>query len=85
MVRAVRARDSDTCQLRYKGCTFNYEQIDHIRNIASRNMTRREARDAYGVDDLQCVCKSCHKIKTMREARVGQPFRRESERHPGLR
>ena len=82
MVRAVRQRDNDECQLRYPGCTGDYEELDHTRNVASLGITRREAST---VDNLQCVCVPCHRMKSQREAAAGRvQWRRQPERHPGL-
>jgi 5-methylcytosine-specific restriction endonuclease McrA len=83
VIRAVRERDQDTCQLRYTGCTGGYEQIDHIRNVASTGLDRTAGLER--PDDLQCVCRHCHNIKTQAEAKAAiNRWKRTPERHPGL-
>lgn len=67
--RAVRRRDGDTCQLGYAGCTGQYQELDHIDGIAARGVLRTSALT---VDELQCVCRSCHKVKTQWQAKVGR-------------
>jgi len=84
--RAVRERDGNECQLRYDGCTFVAEEIDHVVNVASTGMGRQQVNRRVTADDLQCVCRSCHRVKTAREISVGRnAYKRRSERHPGLR
>lgn len=83
VVRAVRERDGDTCQLRFAGCTGAYEELDHIVNVASSGLDRRAGAET--ADDLQCVCRHCHNIKTQAEARTARGIsKRTPERHPGL-
>jgi 5-methylcytosine-specific restriction protein A len=80
--RRVRLRDNDLCQLRYPGCTGSYQDLDHKDNVAARGISRRQANT---VDELQCVCRACHKVKTQREAAIGRAaWKRRPERHPGL-
>jgi 5-methylcytosine-specific restriction endonuclease McrA len=85
--REVLNRDGGQCQLRYPVCTGAHEIFDHVHNLAARGIDRRD--DKPTADDLQCVCRSCHKWKTALEARAGrqrrrtQP-RRPARRHPGL-
>ncbi|SBS71271.1 hypothetical protein MHPYR_640033 [uncultured Mycobacterium sp.] len=77
--RAVRRRDGDRCQLRYEGCTGYYQELDHIIGIAARGLQRRETVN--DPDELQCVCKACHKQKTAWQAKVGRGLgAREPER-----
>ena len=82
VLRAVRMRDNDECQLRYSCCTGQFDHLDHKRNLASQHLSRR---DPITMDELQCVCAPCHKVKTQREAVAGRTsWRRPAERHPGL-
>ncbi|DAZ90336.1 TPA_asm: HNH endonuclease [Mycobacterium phage prophiFSQJ01-1] len=80
--RAVRIRDGDQCQLRYDGCTGDYEELDHIEGVAERGVDRRRTLT---VDELQCACRWCHKQKTAKQAARGRSRNRwrESEPHPG--
>lgn len=68
--RAVRRRDGDTCQLGYEGCTGQYQELDHIDGLAARGGVLRTS--ALTIDELQCVCRSCHKVKTQWQAKVGR-------------
>ncbi|SBS78211.1 hypothetical protein MHPYR_520048 [uncultured Mycobacterium sp.] len=68
--RAVRRRDGDRCQLAYDGCTGYYQELDHIVGIAARGLQRRETVD--DPNELQCVCKACHKQKTAWQAKIGR-------------
>lgn len=70
VAQAVRRRDGDACQLMYPGCKGVHEQFDHKANLAGQGIAR--ANDRPTVDDLQCVCKPCHKVKTQREALIGR-------------
>lgn len=67
--RAVRRRDGDTCQLGYTGCTGKYEELDHIEGVAARGVDRL---NTLTVDELQCACRHCHRIKTQWQAKVGR-------------
>ncbi|WP_356948420.1 HNH endonuclease signature motif containing protein [Mycolicibacterium fortuitum] len=81
VVREVRHRDQDQCQLGYAGCTGQYDEIDHIVNVASLGVSRRDL--VVTADDLQLVCKSCHTKKTAREAAAGRgKWKRQPERWP---
>lgn len=84
--RAVRERDGNECQLRYDGCTFEGEEIDHIVNVASTGVGRQEVNRRVTADELQVVCRACHARKTAREISVGRnAWKRQRERHPGMR
>ena len=84
VVRAVRDRDQDLCQLQYPGCTQHYEELDHIENLAASGRPRGAGIEK--PEDLQCVCRYCHNIKTQAEARAGKlKWKRKPERHPGMR
>lgn len=76
--RAVRLRDQDTCQLGYDCCTGTYEELDHIIGVAARGVDRM---DTLTVEELQCVCRPCHKRKTQWQAQQGRALgKREPER-----
>ena len=86
VARVVRERDGNVCQLRYDGCTFDAEEIDHIVNVASTGMGRADVNRRVTPEDLQCVCRACHRVKTAREISVGRNrWKRPRERHPGMR
>lgn len=71
-----------TCQLRFPGCTADIDEIDHIVNVARLGIARADANQ---LENLQGVCKPCHRIKTRQEARSGQNrWKRQAEQHPGL-
>lgn len=81
VVRAVRHRDRDECQLRYPGCLGVYQQIDHRVNVASTGVARAHASN--DPEALQCVCVPCHDRKTAREASAGrQRMRSRARRRP---
>lgn len=56
LVRAVRARDEDTCQQ----CGAPGREVDHINHTGSHDMS-----------NLQCLCRDCHRVKTAAEAKAG--------------
>lgn len=79
-------RDHYECQLHYDVCIGYATEVDHITNLAAQG----QSRDTTTHDDLQAVCKPCHQVKTSIEAAAGRrrhrtTWRREPERHPGLR
>lgn len=62
------------------GNTENLE-VDHIKNVASGGN--------HNLDNLQTLCRSCHKRKTLGEMRAGHQGRKNRgrypvESHPGL-
>lgn len=67
--RAVILRDQGQCQLGYVGCTGVYEELDHVVGVAARGLDRMQTLT---VDELQCVCRPCHKKKTAWQAKVGR-------------
>lgn len=77
--KRVLARDGYLCQLGYAGCTTDAVEVDHIVPVSEHGTNR--------MDNLQAVCKECHKIKTQTEAqRARAKFsrKRAPQRHPGL-
>ena len=78
---AIRARilkrDGYRCGLLLGGCLTVATEVDH-----------RVRGDNHDESNLQAVCSSCHKKKTLVEAREASRRKRElrfrpSERHPG--
>ena len=70
------------CRLQYHGCTQAIEEIDHIINVARIGIDRREAND---INNLQGVCKRCHRVKTNAESAAARNrWKRKLENHPGL-
>lgn len=63
------------------GATHNLE-VDHIHNVASGG--------THHIDNLQTLCRECHREKTRREMRAGHQNRKNrakypKEQHPGLK
>jgi 5-methylcytosine-specific restriction protein A len=71
------------CQLRHVGCTGHASEAHHLQGVAATGRTRAEA-----VDDgrLIAACHSCHHVETQKQARAARDaWKRQPERHPGLR
>jgi hypothetical protein len=77
---AVNARQDDMCAcIDKRVCWGTIDEYDHITNVASTGMDRRELnRDP---DLLQGLCRPCHQVKTQAEARAGKQ-RRSGKRRP---
>lgn len=54
-------RDRWLCQISGPGCTQRATEVDHIANGDDHSMT-----------NLQAVCTTCHREKTLREANRGR-------------
>ncbi|AZG44818.1 hypothetical protein D7316_01409 [Gordonia insulae] len=74
--RAVILRDQGLCQLGYEGCTGFYQELDHVVGVAVRGVERTHTLT---VEELQCVCRACHKRKTAWQAKAGRGL---GEREP---
>src|SRR6185503_10469103 len=77
--RTILARDGNTCQLQYPGCSQRATDVDHI-----------VPGDDHNLNNLQGACSSCHSIKSSREGvferiRRKRLTKRPTEHHPGLR
>ncbi len=75
----VLARDHYCCQLGLPGCTHKAEEVDHIIPVFEHGTDTP--------DNLQAVCRNCHKQKTQAEARrAAAKFsrKRPARLHPGL-
>lgn len=70
----VMQRDGFTCQLRYRGCTVDAEDVDHRDNFARGGLDVAE--------NLQAVCRACHKVKTGRESAEARAELKRAARHP---
>lgn len=67
------------CQIRGPHCTGLATEADHIRNVA-------EGGNELDLANGQGACHNCHDEKTQDEATRGKNrWKRQPERHPGLR
>ena len=81
--RIVRNRQSNRCAT-YNAmvCTGQLDEFDHVINIKRLGVERHEANDP---DNIQGLCKPCHRSKTRAESQAGRNnWKRTPEQHPGL-
>ena len=80
--RTVRTRQHHRCMvIDPHVCTGHIDQFDHIINVKTLGVDRRDANDP---DNLQGLCTPCHKVKTQAEAKAGRNrWKRQPEQHPG--
>ena len=81
--RTVRQQQHDTCRtIDPTVCTGAIDEYDHIVNVKTLGINRPDANDE---NNIQGLCKPCHKVKTQREATAGHNrWKRPVEAHPGL-
>lgn len=79
--RTVRQRQGGTCNTYDpRVCTGCIDEFDHIHNVKRLGIQRAEANDC---NNIQGLCKPCHKRKTQHEAHEGRTRgRRKPPRHP---
>lgn len=85
MKRDIRDRQGDRCNTYSPAiCTGSIDEFDHITNIARLGIDRRDANNP---DNLQGLCKPCHRAKTQTESNRGRRNRRlrKPYPHPGLK
>lgn len=71
--RRILARDGSVCRLQLAGCEVTATEVDHV-IPAAQGGTDED-------DNLQSVCTTCHRKKTIQQRRP--PRRRPNEPHPG--
>lgn len=79
--RTVRARQHNRCNtINPTICTGQIQQFDHIVNVKTQRIDRRQANDPNGIQGL---CIPCHKVKTQAEAQAARARgKRTPPRHP---
>ena len=68
----VLVRDGYLCRIRYEGCLYIANEVDHV-----------IAGDDHSMFNLQAACGPCHRAKSSREANASWSAKRAKGKHPG--
>ena len=76
----VRDKQQDRCNtIDPTVCIGRIDEFDHITNVKTLGIERSQANDP---NNIQGLCRPCHKVKTQCEARAAAAARAARGRHP---